>query len=295
MPTTPFLADIASAPATTANNDQFVYRLLTRSEWSIALAQQRYLPTPLDQRDGYFHLSTLQQALTTARLYFPHAADLLLMQLNAATLWPHLRWEVVAARDGQRFPHYYQPYLPLRAVTQLSEMCADGLTGQHALNSYLAHSALLTADRSSSSPMPPLYKIVTTADYTAAQSTGHYAGNDKDASDGFIHLSTLEQLAWVAAKFTSTTTNADTLLLLTLQVDRAIDGWRLVWEAANALRNSKEVGFVNLFAHVYPVGKERASIDVWRCVVRVDRLERAADGTVILPSDLRTSKPSVSA
>ena len=283
-------ADLTSAPASTAHNEQFVYRLLTRSEWASALAQQRYLPTQLDQRDGFIHLSTLQQALTTARLYFSQAADLLLMQLNAASLWPHLRWEVVEARDGQRFPHYYQPHVPLSHVTQLSEMCTDSHTGQHALNPYLAHSAFVTPNRTFASPLPPLYKIISAAAYGAAQSTGHYTGNDKDVSDGFIHLSTLEQLEWVSHKFTSTID--DPLLLLTLHLDRAVDGYRVVWEAANSLRN-KQSGFVNLFCHVHPAGKEVAGIDVRRSVVRVDRLERAEDGKIILPSDLR-SKPAAS-
>ena len=280
-------ADRGSTPTSTADNDQFVYRLLTRSEWTVALAQQRYLPTPLDQRDGFIHLSTLSQALDTARVHFPHATDLLLAQLNAATLWPHLRWEAVAARDSQCFPHYYQPHLLLSHVTQLSEMCRDSHSGQHALNPYFAHSALLTASRAFGSPLPPIYKIVDTAAYAAAQATGYYAGNDKDKQDGFLHAATLEQLDWVALKFTHT---ADDLLLLTLQLDRGVDGYRLVWEAANSLRD-KPAAFVNLFCHVHSAGEERASFDVRRCVVRVDRLERAADGKIILPSDLR-SKPA---
>ena len=287
------ITEAVSAPASTADNDPFVYRLLTRSEWSTALTQQRYLPTPLDERDGFIHLSTLQQSLTTARLYFPEASDLLLMQLNAATLWPHLRWEAVETRDGQHFPHYYQPHLSLSHVIQVTEMCQDSHTGQHALNPYLAQSAFLTPQRTFTSPLPPLYKIVTAAAYFAAQSTGHYAGNEKDVSDGFIHQSTVEQLEWVALKFTSptpTTTDEPPLLLLTLQLDRGVDGYRLVWEAANSLRG-KAASFVNLFCHIHPAGKEPASIDVRRCVVRVDRLERAADGKLILPSDLRT-KPA---
>ena len=128
---------------------------------------------------------------------------------------------------------------------------------------------------------------------------GWYMGNDKDASDGFIHLSTLEQLEWVANKVrsdsnsTSDSNNSPTpppLLLLTLALHRAGDGYRLLWEAANSLRNQSSLDFVNLFCHVYGREKERASIDVRRCVVRVDRLERSADGSIILPSDLRTKQ-----
>ena len=277
-------AELALAPASTADNDQFVYRLLTRPEWSTALAQQRYLPTPLDQRDGYIHLSTLSQALTTARLFFPHASDLLLLQLNAASLWPQLRWEAVEARGGERFPHYYQPHIPLSCVTQITELCQDSHTNQHSLSPHLAHSAFLTPQLALASPLPPLYKIASTSAYLAAQSTGHYTGNDKDVADGFIHLATLDQLDWVALKFTATT---DELLLLTLYVDRAVDGYRLLWEAAKSLRD-KPCDFVNLFCHIYPAGKEQLSIDVRRCVARVDKLHRAANGTIILPSDLRT-------
>ena len=227
-------ADLASAPASTATNDQFVYRLLTRSEWSSALSQQRYLPTALDQRDGFIHLSTLQQSLTTARLYFAHATDLLLCQLNAAALWPHLRWEAVEARGGALFPHYYQPHIQLAHVTQLTEMDTDG-TGQHALNPYFEHPTLFSRQRELASPLPLLFKILHMSAYTAAQQSGDglYGGNDKDRADGFIHLSTLEQLHWVLQKFNASNDADDPLLLLSLRLQYALGGYRLVWEAAN--------------------------------------------------------------
>lgn len=284
-------ADLTSAPASTATNDQFVYRLLTRSEWSSALSKQRYLPTALDQRDGFIHLSTLQQSLATARLHFARATELLLCQLNAAALWPHLRWEAVEARGGALFPHYYQPYIALAHVTQLTEMDADG-AGQHALNPYLVNAALLTPQRSLASPLPPLYKIVHTSAYAAAQQSddGQYGGNAKDTADGFIHLSTLEQVHWVLQKFSGSDDALDPLLLLTLHLHGAVDGYRLLWEAARSLRAQPGLGFVNLFCHVYGAAHERPpSIDVRRSVVRVDRLRRAADGTLLLPHDLRST------
>ncbi len=45
-----------------------------------------------------------------------------------------------------------------------------------------------------------VYKILPSADWAAAVAAGVYAGSADDARDGFIHLSTAEQLAGTAAR-----------------------------------------------------------------------------------------------
>lgn len=46
-----------------------------------------------------------------------------------------------------------------------------------------------------------VYKILAAADWAAACAAGSYPGSADDARDGFIHLSTGEQLAGTAAKY----------------------------------------------------------------------------------------------
>lgn len=48
--------------------------------------------------------------------------------------------------------------------------------------------------------MTTIYRIVSRADWAAAQSTGTFTGTAHDIRDGFIHFSTARQVAETAAK-----------------------------------------------------------------------------------------------
>ncbi len=70
-----------------------------------------------------------------------------------------------------------------------------------------------------------VYKILGAAEWQAALARGAYAGSPDDARDGFIHLSTAEQLAGTAAKYFR-----DKPDLVLVALDTARFGPTLKWE-----------------------------------------------------------------
>ena len=92
-----------------------VYKILGAAEWEAALAHGAFAGSAVDLADGYIHLSNADQVGETARRHFAGRGDLLLLELEAATLGAALRWE--PSRGGALFPHYYGA-LPTAAVLE---------------------------------------------------------------------------------------------------------------------------------------------------------------------------------
>jgi uncharacterized protein (DUF952 family) len=82
-----------------------------------------------------------------------------------------------------------------------------------------------------------VYKICPREAWTSAVATGTYTGSEDDLRDGFIHFSTVDQVAATAAKHFS---GQDDLLLLA--VDAAQLGDDLKWEPSRR---------GDLFPHLY--------------------------------------------
>ena len=81
------------------------------------------------------------------------------------------------------------------------------------------------------------FKIVDAGEWTAAEPTGCYAGSDVDLADGYIHLSSVDQLAETVRKHYA---GRENLLLLT--VDLTVLGETLIWEPSRGGA---------LFPHIY--------------------------------------------
>lgn len=110
-----------------------------------------------------------------------------------------------------------------------------------------------------------VYKVCPATDWAAAMHAGAYAGSPDDRRDGFIHLSTAEQLAGTLARHFSG--RAD-LVLVGFDMDEI--GPSLRFEASRK---------GELFPHVY------GTLDP--ALARSTRpLTVAADGSHILPRDL---------
>ena len=241
-------------------SEDFVYRLLTRDEWTTAVQLGYYPATDFDRSSGFIHLSTPSQSVDTANIFFSSAPSLLLLQLPTSSLHPYLVWDWVPARSSH-LPHYHQPHIALSLISQVTELPRASPSSSFVLPSFLP-------------TLPLLYKIASTnAVHSAA-----YRGNAKDAADGFIHLATAAQLPWVARKFQR---DPDELCLLTLTLGGGkVEGWRILWEAAPSLKGKEaEVGFPNLFAHFYGVEAGLPS----SCIARMQPLQRGDDGAVHLP------------
>ena len=69
------------------------------------------------------------------------------------------------------------------------------------------------------------YKIIDATDWDAAQAAGAYAGSAVDLADGYIHMSTADQLSETATKH-----YAGRAGLVLLTVDLEALGTDLVWE-----------------------------------------------------------------
>jgi uncharacterized protein (DUF952 family) len=114
--------------------------------------------------------------------------------------------------------------------------------------------------------MTIIYRIVSRADWAAAQAAGAFTGTAHDIRDGFIHFSTAAQAAATAAKHYAQQSD-----LLLLHVDTAVLQAPLKWETS---RND------DLFPHLYgplPIS----------AVHRVDELPLdATTGRHIFPDNL---------
>ncbi len=73
--------------------------------------------------------------------------------------------------------------------------------------------------------MPTIYKICPAADWEAATRTGIFQGSPVDLRDGYIHLSTAEQIAETAARHFAGQND-----LVLVAVDAAVLGDKLKWE-----------------------------------------------------------------
>jgi uncharacterized protein (DUF952 family) len=73
--------------------------------------------------------------------------------------------------------------------------------------------------------VPTIYKICEQAAWRAAAADGNYRGSAVDTRDGFIHLSTAEQVAETAAKHFARQTD-----LVLIAVDPDLLGAALKWE-----------------------------------------------------------------
>lgn len=85
---------------------EFVYRLASAEEWRAAQETGAVPKRDIDERDGYFHLSTREQALDTANLHFKDAADLLALAIPLKLIADKVKFEV-APKRGEAFPHLY--------------------------------------------------------------------------------------------------------------------------------------------------------------------------------------------
>ena len=107
---------ITGADPSITDPPPFIYRLVTGDDWARALESGSIPLAPIDEADGYIHLSPPEQFLETARLYFQGHPALFAVELEAKALGEALRWEEVPSRGGRLFPHLYAAQLPLSAV-----------------------------------------------------------------------------------------------------------------------------------------------------------------------------------
>ena len=108
---------------------QFLYKIVTRADWLTA-KQTGLIPlSTIDEKDGFIHLSTADQYVASANLYFSAQDQPMVIELNGAQLNGELRWEWSDQRQSD-FPHLYAKMLPLSAANAVVNLIAgdDGYT-----------------------------------------------------------------------------------------------------------------------------------------------------------------------
>lgn len=93
--------------------DTIVVKIMPRADWERACKSGAYHGSPDDLRDGFIHLSALDQVAGTLDKHYSGQTDLVALTYRAGDLGDALRWEV--SRGGARFPHLYGP-LPTAAA-----------------------------------------------------------------------------------------------------------------------------------------------------------------------------------
>ena len=114
-------------------------------------------------------------------------------------------------------------------------------------------------------PDTVIYKILPSADWQRAVTAGQFDGSTDDVRDGFIHLSSVEQLAGTAAKFFK---GQDGLILVSFRSGDLGD--KLVWEPSRGGA---------LFPHLYAPLPAGSAIDTWP-------LDLDSDGIPVMPRGL---------
>ncbi len=84
---------------------KLVYKIFTNKQWQEAKTSDLLPFAPIDQQDGFIHLSTAEQLAKTLELYFPGQSDLKILAISSQKISKKLRWE--PSRDGKLFPHLY--------------------------------------------------------------------------------------------------------------------------------------------------------------------------------------------
>ena len=86
-----------------------ICRILTFDVWNEVIEEQESIPLgDLDRKDGFVHLSTIEQVLETLNRYFSVEQKPLIIVLDEDRIREFLKWEIVPQRNHDSFPHLYR-------------------------------------------------------------------------------------------------------------------------------------------------------------------------------------------
>lgn len=99
---------------------QSVFHIVSKDDWATYSSGDSYSPASL-KTEGFIHMSTRDQVIGSADLFFKGRVDLLLLEVEIFKSDQNLKWEPAA--DGSvpketLFPHYYSK-LPIDAVKKI--------------------------------------------------------------------------------------------------------------------------------------------------------------------------------
>lgn len=110
-------AELAPSPSMADGSPPVAYKILTADQWTAFQAVGSFQGAPIDQTDGYIHLSAADQLQGTLDKHFAGQTGLVIVTVDLTVLGDAVRWEV--SRGGALFPHLYRA-LPMAAVRDIS-------------------------------------------------------------------------------------------------------------------------------------------------------------------------------
>ena len=96
--------------------------MVSQDDWERTLIEGAVPLCGSDKRSGFVHLSSWDDVLRTADLYFEPDESPLALCVEPGALHEALKWESVESRGGASFPHLYGRRIPLGAVTALHRL-----------------------------------------------------------------------------------------------------------------------------------------------------------------------------
>lgn len=85
--------------------DNRAFKIETRDNWHENAKIGKYFGSALDKKDGFIHLSTIEQLGQTLSLYFAEVKNLIIAEIDADYYGDLMKWEL--SRGGALFPHLY--------------------------------------------------------------------------------------------------------------------------------------------------------------------------------------------
>ena len=86
----------------------YLYRVVLADQWKEAQNDGLIPLSPLDKKTGVVHLSKRIQVIPTLITHFSPDIDTIVLAVDHDRIQEHLKWNAVAARDGEIFPHLYR-------------------------------------------------------------------------------------------------------------------------------------------------------------------------------------------
>ena len=84
-------------------NTDFVFKILEHKEWFNN--EEEYKGSLIDLKDGFIHLSSVNQIYETCEKHFFGRENLIVIYFKIKDLGNKLKWE--KSRNNELFPHYY--------------------------------------------------------------------------------------------------------------------------------------------------------------------------------------------
>ncbi len=94
---------------------EFIYKVLTKSEWEGMQRDGSFAGSALDQRDKFIHCSHADQWPGVVERYFKDIRPLYLLRIDVSLLPKDLLKVENNRPGGDEYPHLYAP-LPLKAA-----------------------------------------------------------------------------------------------------------------------------------------------------------------------------------